>query len=78
MDKRRIERFSEFLIVGVVMGVTEDMLAVMLATDAEFTWEILGIVLLVSVPFAAFSELVIDNDEYAIMEKIAEKIKKII
>lgn len=60
------------------MGVTEDMLAVMLATDAEFTWEILGIVLLVSVPFAAFSELVIDNDEYAIMEKIAEKIKKII
>lgn len=60
------------------MGVTEDMLAVMLATDSEFTWEILGIVLLVSIPFAAFSELIIDNDEYAIMEKIAGKIKKVI
>lgn len=73
-----IERFVEFLLVGVFLGVTEDMLAVMLATDAEFNLQVLGVVVLVSVPFAAFSELVVDNEDYPITEKIAAKIKKII
>ncbi|MFB6193375.1 MAG: hypothetical protein ABEK00_03925 [Candidatus Nanohaloarchaea archaeon] len=76
MGKGRIERFIEFLLVGVFLGVTEDMLAVMLATDASFNIEVLGVVVLVSVPFAAFSELIVDNEDYQLTEKIADKVKE--
>jgi hypothetical protein len=74
MDREKLERFVEFLVVGIFLGVTEDLLAVMLATDAEFSWKILWIVVAVSVPFAAFSELIVDSDEYLIIEKISERI----
>lgn len=75
MRKRdRMERFTEFLLVGVVLGVIEDTIAVMLVTGESFNLEMLGIIVMVTVPFAAFSELIVDSDEYRIAEKIAEKL----
>lgn len=76
--RRRIERFTEFLLVGVLLGVVEDMIAVMLVTGESFSLEMLGIVIMVTVPFAAFSELIVDSDEHAIIEKIAGKVKKVV
>lgn len=73
--RRRLERFTEFLLVGVVLGVVEDMIAVMLVTGESFSPEMLGVVVMVTVPFAAFSELVVDSDEYLIIEKMVEKMK---
>ena len=46
------------------MGTTEDLLAVILATDADFTWGVLGIVLMVSILFAFISELVVDHPKF--------------
>ena len=65
VKKKHLERFFEFLVVGVVLGVTEDLLAVTLATGESITPEILLIVLAVALPFAAFSELVVDRQDFA-------------
>lgn len=73
--RRRLERFTEFLLVGVVLGVIEDMIAVMLVTGQSFSLEMLAIIVMVTVPFAAFSELIVDSDEYLIIEKILVKMK---
>jgi len=77
-NKERLERFTEFLIIGVALGVVEDMIAVMLVTGESFSLEMLGVVIAVAVPFAAFSELIVDSEEYRVTEKIVERIKKII
>ena len=76
MDRYRLERFLEFLVIGVILGVTEDLIAVKLATGAEFTLEMLLIVIGVTIPFAAFSELVVDSDEHAIIKKITSRMKR--
>lgn len=57
-------RTFEFLIIGVVFGVVEDFLAVRLAGDADSAWEILKTVFWVAVPFAIFSELIVDQPEF--------------
>ena len=75
--KRRLERFTEFLLVGVFLGVVEDMIAVMLVTGESFSLEMLGIVIMVTVPFAAFSELIVDSDEYLIIERMVEGVKEL-
>lgn len=65
MESRHAERFLEFLVVGVALGVTEDLLAVKFATGQQITYEVVLIVLAVSVPFAAFSELFVDRQDFA-------------
>ena len=57
-------RILEFVLIGVIMGTAEDLLAVILATDADFTWGILWIVSMVSIPFAFISELVVDHPKF--------------
>lgn len=71
----KLERFTEFLIFGIVLGVTEDIIAVKLVTGENITLRMVALVVLVTVPFAAFSELIVDSDEYRITEKIAGKIR---
>jgi len=76
--KQRLERFIEFLVIGVALGIIEDMIAIMLITGESFNLRMLGIVVMVAVPFAAFSELIVDSDEYRVTESIADKVKEII
>ncbi|PSH00220.1 MAG: hypothetical protein BRC28_00540 [Nanohaloarchaea archaeon SW_4_43_9] len=76
--KDRLERFTEFLIFGIILGVTEDMIAIMLATGESFTLRMLGIVIAVTIPFAAFSELVVDSDDYRITERISGRIRDLL
>jgi len=59
--KQRSELFFEFLIFGVVMGVTEDLIAIKVATDAQFSWHIFWIVILITIPFAILGELIVDK-----------------
>jgi hypothetical protein len=61
MNKKRIEVFLEFLVFGVVMGITEDLIAVTLATGEPITGRIILIVTLVAIPFAAIGELIVDR-----------------
>jgi uncharacterized membrane protein (DUF106 family) len=67
-------RLIEFLIIGVVMGTAEDLLAVFIATDAEFSWKILIVVFLVALPFAFISEIVVDHPDF--WKKIWPEVKE--
>lgn len=60
----KLGRFLEFFIVGVVFGVVEDVIAILLATDAKFEPRILAIAFFVAFPFAVVSELVVDHDKF--------------
>ena len=62
--RQRLIRFLEFLVIGIAMGLVEDLLAVWLATDAAITIEVVLIVLAVAVPFAAISELLVDHPRF--------------
>lgn len=53
-------RLLEFFLVGVVMGVVEDILAILLATDAKIDMRVIGVALFVAIPFAIISELIVD------------------
>ena len=59
--KKRLEVFFEFLIFGIVLGITEDLLAIWFATDAHITWHVFAVVILVTIPFAMLGELVVDR-----------------
>lgn len=74
MDAQRVGRFIEFLVIGIVMGVTEDVIAIAVATEATITLEIIGIIILVAIPFAAVSELIVDHPAFGVFEQIVERV----
>ena len=60
MTTKRL-RLIEFLFIGVIMGLGEDVIAVLLATDAKLSWHVVWIVFFVALPFAFISEIVVDH-----------------
>jgi hypothetical protein len=64
MNRKQKIRLVEFLIIGVVMGTVEDLIAVMFATDSKFSWHILLVVFLVALPFAFISEIIVDHPNF--------------
>lgn len=71
---RIIVRLIEFFILGVVMGISEDLIAIRLATEAEITWHVFKTAFLVAIPFAVISEIVADSK---IFRREIEKILKV-
>lgn len=65
-------RIIEFLIIGVLLGVIEDIIAILLATNSSFSWRIVFIAFFVALPFAFFSELVVDHPKFWDFFKKAE------
>lgn len=63
MTKRHL-RILEFLIIGLGMGVVEDLLAIFLATDSEINWRVIYVVIAVAIPFAFISEVVVDHPRF--------------
>lgn len=61
--RKKLEIFFEFLIFGILMGVTEDLIAIRATTDADFTLRTLWVVTLVAIPFAIFGELIVDKKD---------------
>ena len=60
-EKRQVlSHLVEFFVVGLVMGISEDLIAIKLATDAEITPEVFIVAALVAFPFAIISELIVD------------------
>lgn len=72
MDSQRIARFIEFLFIGIGMGVTEDIIAIAVTTDADITPEMIGIAVVVALPFAVLSELVVDHPAFGYFEQMIE------
>ncbi|WP_232703534.1 hypothetical protein [Halobacterium wangiae] len=75
MKRRHIARFLEFLVIGILMGVIEDLLAIGLTTDEPFTLEMVVVVVLVAIPFAAIAELVVDHEEIEPFQYILRRLK---
>ena len=61
---KRLEVFLEFLIFGLIMGVTEGIIAIKVATGATITWHTFWVVLLVAIPFAMIGELLVDKIDF--------------
>ena len=61
---RRLELFLEFLIFGIIVGIIEDIVAVKLSTGEPITWKIVGIIVLVAIPFAVIGELIVDRIDF--------------
>jgi hypothetical protein len=59
--RRVLIRFLEFFIIGILMGVSEDLIAIHFATDAAITPYVFKVALLVALPFAVISELLVDS-----------------
>lgn len=59
-----LNRFLEFLIVGVIFGVIEDVVAITLATSHKIDLQVVMITLVAAVPFAIISEIVVDHDSF--------------
>ena len=53
-------RFFIFFLIGLALGVVEDIIAIRLATDAVITWHVVEVAFLVALPFAVLTELVVD------------------
>lgn len=63
-NKKKLVRLLEFLIIGLAMGMTEDLLAVKLVSDQPINFHVIFIVFLVALPFAFISEFVVDHPKF--------------
>ena len=64
MNYKRLEVFLEFLVFGILIGTVEDLIAISLITEAEITWDVLKIVVLVAIPFAFLGEVLVDKIDF--------------
>lgn len=62
--KKKTLRVIEFLIIGVLFGLVEDIIAVRAVSDVIINMRVVGTVLLVAIPFAVVSELVVDHPRF--------------
>jgi len=60
-NKQRLYVFLEFLVCGFILGTIEDIIAVLWATGEPFSWKILAIVAIVTIPFAAVGEFIVNR-----------------
>lgn len=70
-DKKRrskwykMEVIFELLVFGIIVGVIEDIVAIKITTGENISWEAVGIVVLIAVPFAILGEIIFDNIDFA-------------
>jgi len=57
-------RILEFFVIGIVFGVTEDFIAIKVAAGATSTLDTIKVAFWVALPFAIFSELVVDHPNF--------------
>ncbi|HRZ85470.1 MAG TPA: hypothetical protein P5277_01695 [Candidatus Paceibacterota bacterium] len=71
--KKRVFIFLEFLIWGVLFGIFEDFILIKLASNEYFTFNVLWIVLLVTIPFAFVGEYVVDKINFLKLFNLGKK-----
>lgn len=64
MKRKNIIRLVEFFVVGLIFGIVEDLIAITLSTGAKITGKTILIAFLVALPFAVFSELIVDHPNF--------------
>lgn len=74
---KRWEVIFEFLVFGIVVGVVEDIIAVTATTGEAITWKIVGIIVLIAIPFAFLGEILVDQIDFvAIWKKLFSRKKQ--
>ena len=68
----------EFFFVGFVMGIAEDLIAIHFATDAVITMDVIIVAALVALPFAIFSELIVDWKHIKFVYKGVNNVKSVV
>jgi multisubunit Na+/H+ antiporter MnhB subunit len=53
-------RLLQFFVLGVLIGITEDLLAIHFATEAKITWDVVKVAFLIAFPFAIINEILVD------------------
>lgn len=62
--KKKTLRVIEFLVIGVLFGLIEDLIAVEAVSDVMITPRVVFIILVVAIPFAIVSELIVDHPRF--------------
>lgn len=71
---KKWEVVFELLIFGIVIGITEDLLAIKLATDQPITLKVIGIIIIIAVPFAVLGEVIFDRIDFSkIFQRLFER-----
>lgn len=67
MEKKHLNRFIEFLLIGLGMGIVEDLIAVSVVSKAPINLETVLLIAVVAFPFAALSELIVDRKDFTFL-----------
>lgn len=73
-SRKKVLFFLQFLLLGIGLGIVEDLIAVYFAGGVAITWQVILIVTLVAIPFAALGELVVDRVDLPYLGKKTELI----
>lgn len=66
MDRaKKLEVTFEFFLFGIIFGVIEDIVAVKIISGDKITWQVVGIVVLIAIPFAIIGEILEDNIDFS-------------
>jgi hypothetical protein len=57
-------RILEFIVAGILLDLVENMIVFKAAAGRVLVWEEIGVAVLVVIPFAVLSELVIDHPRF--------------
>ena len=69
LSKKKL-RIIEFLLIGVLFGLIEDIIAVKAVSDAIINPRVILTILAVAVPFAIVSELIVDHPRFWIRVRL--------
>ncbi len=62
--RKKTLRVIEFLIIGVLFGLIEDIIAIRVVSDVMIDFRVLMTILAVAIPFAIVSELIVDHPRF--------------
>ncbi|MDO8495369.1 MAG: hypothetical protein Q7S32_02475 [bacterium] len=57
-------RILEFIVAGLILDLIENIISIKLTTNAEITANVFWIALMVVIPFAIVTELIIDHPNF--------------
>lgn len=57
-------RILEFIVAGLILDLVENIISIKLTTNTEITFEVFWVALMVVVPFAIITELIIDHPNF--------------
>lgn len=57
-------RILEFIVAGIILDLTENIISIKLTTNAELNPKVFIVALMVVIPFAIITELIIDHPNF--------------